>query len=251
MKIILSPAKKMNIDTDTLPWQDYPVFLEEAARLKKYLTGLSKEECRKLWNCNEKIAELNYRRLRETDLRNNLTPALLAYEGIQYQYMAPAVLEDNSWEYVQEHVRILSGFYGILKPLDGIVPYRLEMQAKVRLDSCRNLSEFWGGRLADELVKGTDWVLNLASKEYSRCILPFLPQEVPCVTCFFGEEENGKVREKGTLVKMARGEMVRFLAEKKITQPEEIREFDRLGYQYCEKLSDERNLAFVSKASAC
>ena len=280
MRIILSPAKKMRVDTDTLPWEGLPVFLEDAEILKEYLTGLSPEECRKLWNCSESIAELNYRRLREMDLRRNLTPALLAYEGIQYQYMAPAVLEDGSWEYVQEHVRILSGFYGILKPLDGIVPYRLEMQAPVRLPSvrpCSSLYAFWGSRLTDELVRGMEagqpdepqahpqkekgltraggseeegWILNLASKEYSRCILPYLPREVPCVTCLFGEEKDGKVKEKGTLVKMARGEMVRFLAERQAVSLEEIKKFDRLGYRYREDLSDENTLAFVSKRAA-
>ena len=131
MRIIISPAKRMRTDTDTLPFRNYPVFLEEAEQLKEYLQCLTAEECRKLWNCNEKIAELNYRRVHEMDLRRALTPALIAYEGIQYQYMAPVVLEDGGWEYLQEHLRILSGFYGMLRPLDGVVPYRLEMQAPV------------------------------------------------------------------------------------------------------------------------
>ena len=110
MRIIISPAKRMRTDTDTLPFRNYPVFLEEAEQLKEYLQCLTAEECRKLWNCNEKIAELNYRRVHEMDLRRALTPALIAYEGIQYQYMAPVVLEDGGWEYLQEHLRILSGF---------------------------------------------------------------------------------------------------------------------------------------------
>ena len=127
MKIIISPAKKMNIREDELEWANLPCFLSRAEELKRYIQGLDLDQARKLWQCNEKIALLNYGRFKEMDLERRLTPALLSYEGIQYQYMAPGVFEQGQWDYVQEHLRILSGFYGILKPLDGIVPYRLEM----------------------------------------------------------------------------------------------------------------------------
>ena len=130
MRFIISPAKKMNVDGDTMEAVGRPVFLERAEVLKGWLQGQSKEELQRLWGCNEKIAELNYGRLRGMDLEKGVTPAVLAYEGIQYQYMAPRVFEADEWEYVEEYVRILSGFYGILRPLDGVVPYRLEMQAK-------------------------------------------------------------------------------------------------------------------------
>lgn len=249
MRIIISPAKRMRTDTDTLPFRDYPVFLKEAEQLKEYLQCLTAEECRKLWNCNEKIAELNYRRVHEMDLRRALTPALIAYEGIQYQYMAPVVLEDGGWEYLQEHLRILSGFYGMLRPLDGVVPYRLEMQAPVCLGTAGNLYQFWGRKLSDNLSEGAGWVLNLASKEYSRSVISGLPRELPCITCVFGEEKDGKIIEKGTLVKMARGEMVRFLAERKIREPDGVRMFSRLNYQYREDLSDTRTYVFVRKSS--
>ena len=142
--------------------------------LKGWLQGQSKEELQRLWGCNEKIAELNYERLRGMDLEKGVTPAVLAYEGIQYQYMAPRVFEAGEWEYVEEYVRILSGFYGILRPLDGVVPYRLEMQAKGNPEGKGNLYDFWKDAIYGKLREETDCIVNLASKEYSRCVEDWL-----------------------------------------------------------------------------
>lgn len=170
MKIIISPAKKMNIDTDSLAPETSPVFLDETKILLEWLRTLSYEELKKLWNCNDRIASQNDERVRHMDLEKGLTPAILSYEGIQYQYMAPAVFEEKAMVYIQEHLRILSGFYGVLKPLDGVTPYRLEMQAKVKAEDKRDLYAFWGDKLYRE-VRGDDHVIvNLASKEYSRCV---------------------------------------------------------------------------------
>ena len=108
------------------------------------------------------------------DLRKNLTPALLAYDGIQYTYMAPAVFEDGQYDYVQEYLRILSGFYGVVKPMDGVVPYRLEMQAKAAVGGHKNLYDFWGDSLYREVIGDSRIVINLASKEYSKCIEKYL-----------------------------------------------------------------------------
>ena len=130
MKIILSPAKKMNVVSDLLAPQGMPAFLDQTEEILAWLRTKSYGELKKLWGCNDKIAEQNMDRLRHMDLHRNLTPAILSYEGIAYQYMAPSVFEDRQLEYVQEHLRILSAFYGVLKPADGVTPYRLEMQAK-------------------------------------------------------------------------------------------------------------------------
>lgn len=139
MRLIISLAKKMKEDTDTLVPLGLPVFLENAEEIMRWMNTLSFEEARKLWDCNEKIAELNVQRLAKMELRRGLTPAILSYEGIQYQYMAPAVFEESQYEYIQKHLRILSGFYGILKPMDGVTPYRLEMQAKAEIAGKRKM----------------------------------------------------------------------------------------------------------------
>lgn len=237
----------MNVAPDILEFQGYPEFLEEADILRRYISGLSYSEAKALWKCNDKIAEQNFERFRDMDLKKNLTPAIMAYEGIQYQYMAPNVLDEASLAYVQEHLRILSGFYGIVKPLDGIVPYRLEMQAKANVDGYKNLYDFWGKRLAEKLFSETDIIINLASKEYSKCVSAYLTPEIRFVTCVFGEYVNGKVVEKGTYAKMARGEMVRFLAERQAKLPEDMKEFDRLGYHYDAEASDEKTYVFIKK----
>lgn len=247
MKIIISPAKKMNRDTDSLPVRDLPAFLPDTEILLKRLRELSSSELKSLWKCNDSILEQNIFRLECMDLRKNLTPAILSYEGIQYQYMAPGVFSRDEFEYVQEHLRILSGFYGVLKPFDGVTPYRLEMQAKLRMDDHKDLYSFWGRKLADYLFTETDCILNLASKEYSLCVSKYLPDNVRFFTCIFGEEKNGKVIEKGTMCKMARGEMVRWLAENQITDPIALTEFDRIGYGYSRKYSQKNTCVFLKK----
>ena len=119
MRIILSPAKKMNENTDDLPPRGLPVFLEQTGEILCFMQGLSFAEAKKVWACNDRIAEQNYDRFRHMDLYECLTPAILSYEGIAYQYMAPSVFETGMFDYVQEHLRILSAFYGVLKPMDG------------------------------------------------------------------------------------------------------------------------------------
>lgn len=247
MKIVISPAKKMNIDTDSLPVQSEPVFLRDAEKIKNYMQALSYEEAKRLWACNDKIAELNFARFREMDLKKNLSPAILSYEGIQYQYMAPAVFTDSALSYIQEHLRILSGFYGVLKPLDGIVPYRLEMQAGAKVEGSANLYDFWGGKIYGNILDGDGTVINLASKEYSRCIEHYLKPDDIFVTCVFGELKEGKIIQKGTLAKMARGEMVRYMAENNVTDLEGLKEFTGLGYQYQKDISKERDYIFLKK----
>ena len=247
MKIIISPAKKMKVNTDTLEVRALPVYLHEAEYLQKHLSELSYEELKSLWKCNDQIAQINYERLQKMNLRMQLTPALLSYEGIQYQYMAPAVLEDGQWEYVQEHVCILSGLYGVVRPLDGVTPYRLEMQTKVSLPNVKNLYEYWGDKIYREVSADTEVIVNLASKEYSKCIEKYLTPEVRYITCVFGEYKGDKVIEKGTYAKMARGEMVRFLAERKAERPEEMKLFCRLGYRYSETESTKDRYVFLKE----
>ena len=245
MRIIISPAKKMNADTDTLLWRDLPVFLPKMQQLIDRLRAMNEDELKRLWKCNDQIAALNAQRLRGMDLHRNLTPAIIAYEGIQYQYMAPDVFTQKEYDYVQEYLRILSGFYGALRPLDGVTPYRLEMQAKLRMGDAKDLYAFWGEALARSVMDGTDCVINLASKEYSVCISKYLPRDKRMITCVFGEEKDGKIIEKGTMCKMARGEMVRFMAVNGIENPEDIKAFEGLDYRYSPEHSGDDTYVFV------
>ena len=245
MRIILSPAKKMNENTDDIAPQGLPVFMEQTETIKHFMRGLSYAEAKKLWACNDKIAEQNYARFRDMDLYHGLTPAILSYEGIAYQYMAPSVFENGEFDYVQEHLRILSAFYGVVKPMDGVTPYRLEMQARAKINGTKDLYEFWGDTLYREVLDESRIIINLASKEYSKCIEKYLTPEDTYITCIFGELADGKVVQKGVYAKMARGEMVRFMAEKHVEDPAEMKKFDRLGYAYSEEKSTLNTYVFI------
>lgn len=247
MRIIISPAKKMNVDRDSLAVKGMPCFLAETKILMQEIRKLSLEEAKALWKCNDKLAELNFRRFAEMDPEKCLTPALLSYEGLQYQYMAPGVFTESALDYAAKHLRILSGFYGVLKPFDGVVPYRLEMQARLSVDGKKDLYEFWGDKLYRGVTEGEGdgIILNLASKEYSGAVEPYVKPDCRFVTVCFEVEAEGKFRQKGTLAKMARGEMVRFLSENGVEDIEGVKEFGAMGYRYRAELSDERKFVFV------
>ena len=166
MKLIISPAKKMRVDTDSFPVSALPQFMERTEELLAHLRQLSYEELKKLWKCSDELVELNLERLKTMDLYHGLTPAILSYEGIQYQYMAPNVFDEAALGYVQEHLRILSGFYGVVRPFDGVTPYRLEMQAKLKICDGKDLYSYWGNVIAESVCRDTDCIINLASKRF-------------------------------------------------------------------------------------
>ena len=192
MQIIISPAKKMQVDTDSLGAGKEPLFLSETGKLLSRLREFNRGELRELFQANEKITEENYQRFASMDLTARGTPAVLSYRGLQYQYMAPQVFTDKQWEYVKGHLWILSGFYGILRPDHAVMPYRLEMQAKLSLGDAEDLYKFWGGKLYRELIREDHVVLNLASKEYSKAIEPYLEPEIRYITCIFGSLQDGQ-----------------------------------------------------------
>ena len=245
MKIIISPAKKMRVDNDTFVPLSKPAFLDKTEKIKEALTKMELPVLQKLWECNDEIAELNFKRLRNMNLERNLTPAVFAYDGLQYQHIAPNVLDEVALDYLQKNLKILSGFYGILRAFDGVVPYRLEMQARLACDGYKNLYAFWNSLLYDELAKDDGEVLNLASKEYSKAVEPFVKNGVRFVTCVFGTYVKGKLKVKATEVKMARGEMVRLCAENNVQSVDEVKAYNVRGYVFNEELSSENEFVFV------
>lgn len=256
MRFIISPAKKMNID-DTLPYRELPRFIDDARLLSQKLLTLSYDEAKRLWDCSDKLALFNYQRLELFEPGSGwdelgsawLTPAIIAYEGIQYQSMAPSVMTTQQLEYLEEHLRILSGFYGMLRPFDAIAPYRLEMQAKLQVKGAKDLYTFWGDRLFGALREETDTIVNLASVEYAKAVTPFITEDsgVKLVTCLFGDVPPGKkFRQRSTYAKKARGSFVRWCAENNVTNPDEFPSFD-VGHHYDADLSTEDTLVFVSE----
>ncbi len=245
IKVILSPAKNMVEDSDTLAPAGQPGFLCDAEYLANTLRAIPYEQFRHVMGCSDTLARRAFGQYAAMRLSHAATPAILAYDGIQYKYMAPQVFEASYFDYVQQHVRILSGLYGVLKPMDAVVPYRLEMQAKLRTPRGKDLYEFWGEKLALAVLDEGDILLDLASGEYSRAVRRHLPSGTRCIKCIFGQLSKGKVVEKGVYVKMARGAMVRWMAEHNVQHPQQLQAFCEQGYHFCAQRSNETEYVFI------
>ena len=242
MRLILSPAKKM-IYEDIVPYRSLPVFAEDAAYLSSLLGQMDFTSLKKLWGCSDKLVLENTERLHNSG-NAALSPALFSYVGLAYQYLGAESLTAGQLDYLDDHLYILSGMYGALKPFDGIRPYRLEMQAKLKNKYGDDLYAYWGKRISDLVCRDEDTVVDLASTEYSRCLRDHLPEHVRMIECVFAEEKNGKLIVKGTFAKMARGLMTRWMAENMIDTAAEIRKFSE-GYLFTPDLSSDEKYVFV------
>lgn len=243
MKIIISPAKKMNVH-DIMEPTKTPVFQEKADELAGILSRKTFDEMKAIMKASDQIihdTEDMYRRFISTGLTY---PALQCYEGIQYQYMAKDVFTEEEYGYLENHLRILSALYGVLTPSTGIKPYRLEMQARLpEFD----MYSYWKDDIYRELTKDDDLILNLASKEYSKCIDRYLTPEERKVDVFFYQRKDGKLKEQATYAKMMRGTAVRYLAEHKAESPEVLKGLEAFGYSYSKADSKEDELVFVKE----
>lgn len=245
MQLIIAPAKKMRVDPDTFAPTAYPQYRDEAAELLATLRALTPAERQRVWACSDKLAATCERMLATTDLTKPLTPALLAYVGIQYQSMAPDLFTEPALQYVQAHLRILSGFYGVLRPFDAIVPYRLELGSRLAVGAAPNLYAYWGSRLHDALDFSGP-VINLASLEYAKAVRAYLQPDEQLLDVVFGRLENGRVRARATQAKIARGAMVRFLAEHNVQTVAGIRAFDHPQWQFAPDYSNATQLTFLA-----
>lgn len=237
MKIIMSPAKKMRSDEDASIAPTTPRFLEESHILEEKLKSMSYDELRKLWKTNEKLTDQCISEL-ENRAYQPLTCALHAYDGIAFKYLHPFSMSDSERDYLNKHLRILSGMYGVLTPTDGIVPYRLEMGVK-----SLNLYKFWGSRIYDSLDDHI--IINLASKEYSKCITDYLTEDDQCIEIQFLRNIKGVLKQQATYAKMARGAMISYMAREKIENVEDLKKFNDLDFIFDEKLSNDYCFVFV------
>ena len=216
-------------DREALLPKDEPIFINEAKELLKYLQSLDFVSAKKLLATNEKITIQNMERFANMNLESSLTPAIFAYDGIQYQYIGVSSLDDDMIEYLEDNLRIISGFYGVLRPLDRVTPYRLEMQAKVKIGNTKGLYDYWGRKIYDAIIDDSHIIVNLASKEYSKAV------------------EKNKLVQKATYAKMARGYMVRYMAENNVQDIEGIKKFDSMGYSFNQDLSSEDEFVFIQE----
>ena len=246
MKIIISPAKKMKREEYVAPLHR-PMFLKEAGELLSFLRSLSDSEMAKVWKVKGALLSSSLSSLSMLSLEDIGSPAIFSYDGIQYTYMSPSSFTDSMLEYAEKNLRIISGLYGLLKPLDGVGTYRLEMESPISIPGYGDLYSYWGGKIASSLMEDDRLLVNLASAEYSKAVLPFLPSSVTVVTPVFLDWEKGRYVSKGVYAKMERGEMVRFLSETGAETVEDIKKFSSRGYEFSRFLSDSNTLCFVRK----
>ena len=239
--MIVSPAKKMVESDDEPRPSSAPQFLEEAHELALELRSLGREEAQRVWQCSDKLADENWTR--------TLTAAAASYSGIQYTHLAAPVMDSVQLSWLSFHLRIVSGLYGLVRPLDGVTPYRLEMQAKLPVGGARNLYEFWDSRIYDALatMPGVGTIVNVASKEYSKAVEPFaIPGGPRVLTCVFGTlRADGKVRQPSTEAKAARGSFVRWAAEHQVEEVADLRGFAERGYRFDEGRSSKDQWVFL------
>lgn len=246
MKIIISPAKKMRREEYVAPLHR-PMFLKEAGELLSFLRSLSDSEKAKVWKVKGALLSSSLSSLSMLSLEDIGSPAIFSYDGIQYTYMSPSSFTDSMLEYAEKNLRIISGLYGLLRPLDGVGTYRLEMESPISIPGYGDLYSYWGGKIASSLMEDERLLVNLASAEYSKAVLPYLPSTVNVVTPVFLDWEKGRYVSKGVYAKMERGEMVRFLAETGAETVEDIMKFSSRGYEFSHSLSSPNTLCFVRK----
>ena len=250
MKVIISPAKNMKMPEKNLYMLQKPCMERETEKIWQVLHKLTPWELESVLKVNENLAVLafmDYKAYVPFETAGDENPhraALTVYDGLVFKNIDAVSLSPEDMAFAQQHLRIISGFYGVLKPLDGIMPYRLEMQCKIRIDG-QNLYQFWGSRIYDEVCKDKVPVLNLASEEYAKCVRKYLTPWDTMVDVDFLAYKNGKLKTVTAWAKMARGRMVRYIIKNRIDNLEAVKAFDDLGYQYAPEMSDSRKFVFI------
>ncbi len=244
MKIIISPAKQMQIE-EQISYLTTPLLHSQSQVIYSILQKYSFHELQKLYQANDSITQQNIERLQLYDVDKPVTPALFSYVGIQYKYLAPAIMEQEQLDYLQNHLYILSALYGCLRPYDGIIPYRLEAQSDLLVCS-QTIYDYFKLDLA-KIFKQEDYIVNLASDEYYKMIKPII-QDATCVIHIkFAHEINGKLKVKATDAKMARGRMVQYMANHHITNVKALQNFNELHFEFSEKHSTSNEYIFIKK----
>jgi cytoplasmic iron level regulating protein YaaA (DUF328/UPF0246 family) len=253
MITILSPAKRLNYTDRVLTeTYTYPVFIKESEVIMNKLKKLRPPAIKKLMNINDTLAETNYERFQNWEPSFDLNvarQAITTFKGDVYLGIDAPSFEESDFEKAQKSIRILSGLHGILKPLDLIRPYRLEMGTALKIGRANNLYEYWGNKILDSITEDPEFIkdktlINLASKEYSN-VIPLKSLNGRIITPVFKEYKNGSYRPIHIFLKKARGYMTSYIIKNKIEDPESLKLFDWEGYEYNDNLSENDNWVFT------
>ncbi len=243
MIAMISPAISMKIPEKT-DWKiTRPQFLEDADRINKILKKLSPWEFEEWMHISPGLAVEAFMNARDFDISNPGSPAALTFTGLVYRYLHPEDFSQQELDYAQEHLRILSGLYGALRPLDGIMPYRLEMGCKLPIEG-KKLYAYWGRRIYESLFQQGEPVINLASEEYAKTVRPFLSKRDFFVDVQFLVWRGGKYRTVTAWAKMARGAMARSILKNRWEAAEQLKEFAWEGFAFEEALSGKKKYCF-------
>lgn len=251
MIAVISPAKTLDFETEHKGNFTSPRFPKETLRLARTLKKKKEKDLKSLMNISDALAELNVDRFRNFsgNENGNITrPALHAFKGDVYQGLDSASMGEKEIDFAQNHLRILSGLYGILRPMDLIEPYRLEMGTKLKIGKYENLYQFWGEKITKEISgdlaeSGTDVLLNLASKEYFKSVKR-KKLKGRIIDVEFKDYSNGKYKIISFFAKKARGLMSRYMIDQSITDPEKLKGFDAEGYYFADSESSEDSYVF-------
>lgn len=246
MKIVLSPAKSLDYDRE-LPTDraTQPRFLKEAETLNNELAKMSKDELKELMDISQNLADLNYERYQKFSTpfnRDNARPCIYAFDGSAYKELDAYTIDDSHLDTLQNSLRILSGMYGLLRPLDLIQPYRLEMGTKLQVNGYDRLYDFWDDNLTDALndeLEEDELFVNLASKEYFKALNPD-KLKVDVISPTFKDFKNGDLKVVGFYAKKNRGTMARYLIENEIDTLEGLRGFNRNDYRFSEEHTENK-----------
>ena len=256
MKIIVSPAKKLDFElAPGVSKFTQPKFLDKSETLIETLRTYTTGEISKLMKLSDQLSELNVGRYRDFSTpfsRENAKQAMYAFRGDTYVGLDADSFSKEDAEYAQKTLRILSGLYGVLRPLDLIQPYRLEMGTRLKCAGSKNLYEFWKSTLTKELNKefkkdGDEALVNLASKEYFSSV-DFSALDIPVVTCHFMQKKGSEYKIISFSAKRARGMMSQYIIKNRITKIEELKKFSDGGYKFDPKASEEFDLVFKTDA---
>ncbi|MBF4456012.1 MULTISPECIES: peroxide stress protein YaaA [Acinetobacter] len=252
MLALISPAKTLDYET-ALPTDIYtqPRLLEQSQQLIDVCRKLSATEIASLMTVSEKIANLNVERFRDWNAEfdfSNARQALFAFKGDVYTGLDAYHLKDHDIDFAQQHLRMLSGLYGLLRPLDLMMPYRLEMGTKLKNSRGNNLYEFWGSIITDQINQDlaeidAKLLVNLASDEYYKSVNEKKIQ-AEIIKPVFLDQKNGKYKVISFYAKKARGLMARYLIENKLSQVEQLKAFDSEGYYFDAESSSDKELVF-------
>ncbi|MFK7909791.1 MAG: peroxide stress protein YaaA [Akkermansiaceae bacterium] len=255
MLYLLSPAKTLDYDSEVPSLRaTMPRFLDDSAELAGVMQKMKPAQLEKLMSISSKLAELNAERF--DDWRADYSKpegrqSILAFKGDVYQGLAVEDWQKEDFSEAQKSIRILSGLYGILRPLDLMLPYRLEMGTKLTTERGKNLYQFWSDSLTNSLNKELkakgDAVINLASNEYFSAVQP-KDLKAPIITPVFKDWKNGKYKIISFYAKKARGMMAGWAVQKKISRPSDLKRFKGGGYKFDKSLSDDTSWVFTRKA---